>query len=116
MLTKDKAEDIFSRVRKFSSADELELLIAGANSSLTRFANNTITQNVNEENYIVSIRSVLGGRTARSTTNRFDDQSLKRAVEGSEALARVQEPDPDLLPVSDASAFSADRPPVGRTF
>jgi PmbA protein len=117
MLTQDKAEDIFSRIRRFSSADELEILMAGGRSALTRFANNAITQNVEEENYILSVRSVLSGRTARATTNRFDDESLKRAVESSEALARVQSPDPDLLPVADRSAFSMDEgPQVGRAF
>ena len=51
MLTKDKAQETFSRVLKHSHADETELLIAGGKSALTRFANNTITQNVAEENY-----------------------------------------------------------------
>ncbi|MGD9715406.1 MAG: TldD/PmbA family protein, partial [Thermomicrobiales bacterium] len=50
--------------------------------------------------------SVYSGRTARATTNRFDDDSLRQVVQASEALARVQEPDPDLLPVPDASADS----------
>jgi predicted Zn-dependent protease len=77
-------------------------LFYGGRSALTRFANNTIHQNVAEENYGVSVRTVFGGRTARATTNRFDDQSLKDVVKASEALARVQEPDADLLPMPDA--------------
>ena len=100
MLTKDKSAEIFSRLRKFSTADEVEALIAGGQSALTRFANNTIHQNVAEENYVVSVRTVFGGRTARATTNKFDDESLKQAVLASEALAKVQEPDPDLLPLA----------------
>jgi PmbA protein len=117
MLTQEKAEDIFRRLRRFSEADELEVLIAGGQSSLTRFANNAITQNVAEENYMVSVRSAMGGRTARATTNRFDDESLQRAVRASESLARVQEPDPDLLPLADATAFQRDNgPEVGRAF
>ncbi|MFB3917440.1 MAG: TldD/PmbA family protein [Terriglobales bacterium] len=117
MLTQDKAEETFQRIRKYSQADELDVLITGGTSSLTRFANNTVTQNVSEENYVISIRSVFSGRTARSTTNRFDDESLKRAVKGSESLARVQEKDPELLPVADPSAFSRDGfPEVGRAF
>jgi PmbA protein len=117
MLTQDKASEIFSRITRFSSADEIEVTIAGGRSALTRFANNTITQNVEEENYVVSIRSILGGRTARTTTNRFDDESLRRAVESSQALACVQQPDPDLLPVADPSAFNdAPAPQVGRAY
>lgn len=115
MLTREKCHDIFERVLKHSQADETEVLIVGGQSALTRFANNAIHQNMAEENYVVSIRTVFGGRTARSTTNRFDDESIKRAVRASEALAKVQESDPDLLPVPDASAFGSDQE-VGRAF
>jgi predicted Zn-dependent protease len=115
MLTADKATDILDRIRSFSTADEVELLIGGGQHSLTRFANNAITQNVTEENYSLSIRTVFDGRTARSTTNRFDDESLRRAVQASEALAKVQPSDPDLLPVAGPEAFGA-APAVARCF
>jgi predicted Zn-dependent protease len=116
MLPREMAVGIFDRIRKFSSADETELLISGGKSALTRFANNTITQNVSEENYVLSLRVNLDGRTARATTNKFDDESLKRLVQSAAALAKVQEKDPDLLPMPDASAFDADGPSVARTF
>jgi len=102
MLTTDQAADIFSRIRKHATADEVECLFYGGHSALTRFANNTIHQNVAEENYGVSVRTVFGGRTARATTNKFDDESLRDVVSASEGLAKVQEPDPDLLPMPDA--------------
>jgi predicted Zn-dependent protease len=115
MLTKDKAAEIFSRLQKFSTADEVEALIAGGQSALTRFANNTIHQNVAEENYVVSVRTVFAGRTARATTNKFDDESLKQAVLASEALAKVQEPDPDLLPAAGPEDYDGAAQ-VGRAF
>jgi PmbA protein len=102
MLTKEQAGDIFDRIKKISSADEIEVLFSGGRFALTRFANNTIHQNVAEENSIVSARTVFGGRTARATTNKFDDDSLREVVRSSESLAKVQHPDPDLLPLPDA--------------
>jgi PmbA protein len=102
MLTRDQAADIFDRIKKFSSADEVEVLFSGGRFALTRFANNTIHQNVEDENHIVSVRTVFGGRTARATTNKFDNDSLRRVVNSSEALAKVQHPDPDLLPMPDS--------------
>lgn len=102
MLTQEQAAHVFDRIRRFSSADEIEVLFTGSRFALTRFANNTIHQNVEEENCLASIRTNFDGRTARSTANQFDDESLRRAVEASESLARVQEPDPDLLPMPDA--------------
>ena len=99
MLTKDKAAEIFEQIKKLSTADEVEAMIYGGKFALTRFANNTIHQNVAEENYSISVRTAFGGRTARATTNKFDNDSLKRVVQASESLAKVQHPDPDLLPM-----------------
>src|SRR6202167_2282076 len=99
MLTQERAADVFDRIRRMSSADEVEAVFNASHFALTRFANNTIHQNVEEENVVVSIRTNFGGRTARATANQFDDESLRRAVVASESLARVQAADPDLLPM-----------------
>ena len=107
MLTKEKAADIFDRIRRFSSADEVEAIFTGSRFALTRFANNAIHQNVEEENSIVSIRTNFAGRTARATTNQFDGESLQRAITASENLARVQTPDPDLLPMPTSEEANA---------
>src|SRR5512140_1317782 len=96
MLTKEHAQEIFATLRKHCSADEIELSVGGGISALTRFANNTIHQNVADENYSLSVRVNFGGRTARATTNKMDDASLQRVVQQAEALARVQEADADL--------------------
>ena len=90
MLTQNQAAEIFNRIKRHSTADEVELLCYGGKSALTRFANNIIHQNVAEENYLVSVRTVFGGRTARATTNKLDDESLKRVVQASESLARAR--------------------------
>src|SRR5208283_4286928 len=105
--TKEKAADIFDRIRRFSSADEVEAICTGSRFALTRFANNTIHQNVEEENSVVSIRTNFAGRTARATVNQFDNASLQRAVAASESLARIQVPDPDLLPMPTADKANA---------
>ncbi len=115
MLTNERIHDIFSRIQKFSSADEVEAIIAGGHSALTRFANNTIHQNVAEEGFVVSIRVAMDGKTARATTNVLDDANLKRAVESAEQIAHVQEPDPDLLPLASPDEANP-RQPVKRHF
>jgi predicted Zn-dependent protease len=99
MLTPEQAAEIFDRIRTHSKADEVEVLFSGGKFALTRFANNAIHQNVAEENHVVSVRTAFGQRTARATTNKFDDESLRLVVKNSEALAKVQHPDPDLLPM-----------------
>src|SRR5882762_430535 len=107
MLTREKAGEIFDRIRKCSTADEVEAYFYGGRSALTRFANNVIHQNVAEENYGTSVRTVFGGRTARASTNKLDDESLQRVVRASEDLAKVQHPDPDLLPMPTNGGMSS---------
>ena len=117
MLTKQLAAEIFERIRRFSSADEVEVLFNSSRFALTRFANNTIHQNVAEENHVASIRTAFEGKTGRATANQFDDESLKRAVTASENLAKVQEPDPDLLPIpGEEEAGKSARPTPPRFF
>ena len=107
MPKKEKAADLVERIRKYSVADEVEVIVYTTRNALTRFANNVIHQNLAEENVAVSVRTVFAGRTARATTNKIDDEGLKRVVKASENLAKVQHPDPDLLPMADAREGSS---------
>jgi len=116
MLDATKAQDIFAKVKKFASVPEVEVLFSSTDYSLTRFANNTIHQNVAELNQVASIRVAFDGKTARATTNRFDDESLKRAVQSAENIARVQESDPDRLPMAKAGEGKSDVKPPSRWF
>jgi predicted Zn-dependent protease len=109
MLSKDQAFDIFQRAKKYASVDEVEVIISGGRSALTRFANNTVTQNVADENYEVSVRVAFDHKTARATTNRLDDEGLKSVVQAAESLTRLQEPDQDLLPLASAQEAGQGR-------
>jgi predicted Zn-dependent protease len=102
MLNQGQAAEIFDRIRRLSSADEVEAIFNSSHFALTRFANSVIHQNVEETNSVVSIRTNFGGRSARATANQFDDESLRRTVKASENLAKVQAPDPYLLPMPTA--------------
>ncbi|HTR46194.1 MAG TPA: TldD/PmbA family protein [Verrucomicrobiae bacterium] len=98
-LTTAELERIAERVLKLSGADETEVDIGATTDALTRFANNTIHQNVAEQTLSLSVRAVVDGRTARSTTNKTDDDSLRRVVASAISLARNEPENPDLLPM-----------------
>ncbi len=102
-MDQERCAEIFEQVRKAAAVSDVEVSVQGGHSSLTRFANNSITQNVSEEGCEVSVRVQMGGRTARATTNRMDEESLQRVVREAEELARVQEEDPELLPMLTAA-------------
>jgi predicted Zn-dependent protease len=92
-------EALAERILKLSDADETEVEIHSGADALTRFANNTIHQNVAEQTLGISVRAVVDGRTARSSTNKTDDQSLRRVVASAVQLALHQPKTPDLLPM-----------------
>jgi PmbA protein len=87
------------RLAKSTEAEETEIHVDEVANALTRFANNGIHQNVAEHGMTVSIRTVVDGRTARATTNRLDEDSLRAAIEASLSLAHSQPKDPRLLPM-----------------
>ena len=87
------------RLAKSTGAEETEVHVDETAESLTRFANNAIHQNVAERGVNVSIRTVIDSRTARATTNRIDEDSLRAAIEASLSLAHSQPKHPHLLPM-----------------
>ena len=99
LVSEKELRRIAEQVFKLSTADETEVSIDAATDALTRFANNTIHQNVAEQILTVSVRTVFDGRTARASTNKLDEESLRRVVEASSRLARSQPPSPDMLPM-----------------
>jgi len=92
-----KTIDAVVRLGKISGADETEVHLDETIEALTRFANNAIHQNVAEHGITVSVRTIVEGRTARATTNRLDEDSLRTAVESSLQLAHSQPRDRNLL-------------------
>src|SRR6202453_1137462 len=92
-------ERIAEKILKLSAAEETEVDVSSATDALTRFANNTIHQNVAERSLSISVRAVVDGRTARATTNKTDNESLARTVAAAVSLAKNQPANPDLLPM-----------------
>lgn len=97
---------IVERVLKLSEADETEVMIDAGADALTRFANNTIHQHVAEQFLTISVRTVFDGRTARATTNKTDEESLRRVVAASARLARSQPEYPGLLAMPRAQEYA----------
>ena len=106
MLTRKRAEQIFAKVLKYSTAEETEAAISSTSYALTRFANNQIHQNVAEEGTLLSIRVVKDRATARVNTNKLDEDSIRQACENVMALASLQPADPDRLLMAGPQTYS----------
>jgi PmbA protein len=97
------------RVAKALDIPETEVHVDESVEGLTRFANNAIHQHVAEHGLVVSIRTAADGRTARVTTNRIDEDSLRGALHSSLSLASQQPADPGLLPMPPKQKYHAVR-------
>jgi len=87
------------KLAKTAGLDGAEIDAAANTDALTRFANNTIHQNVAEQTLSISVRAIMDSRTARATTNKTDDESLARVVAAAASLAKNQPRNLDLLPL-----------------
>jgi PmbA protein len=104
LLTRSECAAILERAqaaaRSFGVQD-IEVTLGASDSALTRFANNAIHQNVAERHRSISVRALIGNRTARASTNRCDDAAIERVVEQAIAITRASEPDPGVLPLAE---------------
>ena len=96
MHGEQKLNEIVKRVFERSKADQVEVLIAAKTEHLTRFAVNTIHQNVSETDVGVRIRVVIGQKIGVASVNQIDDASLHRAVDAAETIARLQPDNPEF--------------------
>jgi PmbA protein len=113
-ILRDEAElrrigETVLRLAKKRGVPETEVHIDETVHALTRFANNTIHQHVAEQGLVVSIRTAIDGRTARVTTNRIDEDSLRAAIDDCLSLAAHQPKNPKLLPLPGKQKYNTVR-------
>lgn len=117
MIGKTQLKKLIDLVFRSSRADQVEVLIYGYNSALTRFANNYIHQNVNESDLSIGIRSIFGRKIGSASTNSLDPKRIREAVLWSERIASFQRDNPDFqtLPKVAPSAYRPSRGYVPET-
>ncbi|HEY8527748.1 MAG TPA: metallopeptidase TldD-related protein [Acidimicrobiales bacterium] len=99
-VTQDEAEATCERVLELVAAcapgAEAAARAAVGTTSLTRFANSRIHQNVTEDVRAVTVTVAVEGRVARAMTTRTDADGLAGVVERALAAAALRPADPDF--------------------
>jgi predicted Zn-dependent protease len=90
MIGKDKLFSTFEKVARSSKADETEIVFIGNSSGLTRFANSTIHQNVNETNAKILFRVVFGKKIGVASTNSVAVNDLRATLKNAIEIAKYQ--------------------------
>lgn len=115
MLRRDQAEELIKRALSFSDADETEVLLSHGEDHLTRYSNNVISQNVSRHTAGLTLKVHLGKKVGRASTDRFDNDSLKRVVAGAKLVAEQARENPDLLPLQGAGEFGEPQAYIKKT-
>lgn len=88
-------QELLERALALSEADETELVYTGVDEALTRFAHNTIHQNVAESDATLEVRAAFGSRVGLATTNDLTPAGVERAIRQAAELARHLPENPD---------------------
>jgi len=111
MIGRDELKSIADRAIEMSQADQTEVVVVAPHSALTRFANNYIHQNVEQQDLDLRVRSIVGKKIGVASSNDTSDDGIKAVVDKALTLARHQRENPDFTslpgpqPVPDVTAF-----------
>jgi predicted Zn-dependent protease len=106
MFGEQKAKELCNQVLKRSQGDPIEVMLNLEDSTLTRFANNTIHQNVAERNISILVRCHADHRVGSAVTNRLDEHGLDEAVERARANARSSAADPHYIGLPEPASYA----------
>ena len=97
-LSREESQEIIGRVAKLSKADSVQVQLGSNHSSNTRFAANQMSTSGSILDVTLAVQSAFGKKHAVVVTNDLSDESLRRAVAQSEALAKLAPEDPEAMP------------------
>ena len=106
-LTEAAARELSQRILAMIDADDARVNLSSGWSGDTRYAVNRITTAGESANVSATILVRFGRRSASVSTNRFDDDSLRAAVDSAVQLARLSPEDPESMPELPATGFTA---------
>ena len=109
ILTREEAKAIIDKVLSYAKADETEVTLSGGRTGNIRYARNTVNTSGETNELGLSITSVFGKKSGSTTINEFDDESLKRAVERAEEIARLAPENPEYMPMLGPQNYGASR-------
>ena len=92
----DKYEDLVKKILEKVKVDQAEIRLSNEDTSLTRYANSRIHQNIAQNDATVSIRAVKGKKVGSATTNSIDEDSLIDCLRRAENIAKHQKKDPQF--------------------
>ena len=113
MLGEQEMRRIAETVLRASRADQMDVEVFANSSALTRFANNYIHQNVEQDDVDVRVRAVIGQKIGVASSNEISEDALVRLAARALELAQHQRENEDFRslprpqPITPADSFVA---------
>jgi predicted Zn-dependent protease len=105
VMAREQAQAVIEKVVKLSKADEVGVNVNSGYQADLRFAANQMSTSGGVVNAQVGVQSTFGKKHAVAVTNDLSDESLRRAVEQSETLAKLSPDDPEAMPGLGAQTY-----------
>lgn len=99
ILSREASQALLGRIIGFSKAERIQVSLNSSHQANTRFAANQLSTAGSVEDTSILVQSWYGPRHAVATTNDLSEESLRRVVAQSEALARLAPDDPEDMPL-----------------
>jgi predicted Zn-dependent protease len=106
LIARAEAEALVERAVKMSKADEVQINVNTTYTANTRFAANQMSTSGAATDAQVVVQSSFGPKHAIVTTNDLSDESIRRAIETSERLAKLAPDDPEAMPALPKQAYT----------
>ncbi len=107
VFSREEAQAICQRVVKMSRADAINVGVSSNYTANLRFAANQMSTSGAIVDAQVAVTSSFGPKHAVVTTNDLSDESLRRVVEQSEAMARLAPDDPEAMPELEQQTYDS---------
>ncbi|MDQ3985298.1 MAG: TldD/PmbA family protein [Actinomycetota bacterium] len=94
-LDEENASAAARSVLDHAGADDVEVVLLGSETGITRYARSEIIQNTTRREIRGFVRVVVGDRSATATTNQLSREHLSRAADSALEAAKAAPEDPD---------------------
>lgn len=110
LISQDEALSLLEKAISQSEAEGVFISLSNNESSLTRYSENQIGQNISKTKFKLNVTSYFGKRSASAGTTELDIDAIAATIRRSEELARIAPEDPEWVPLLGAQSYENRTP------
>lgn len=110
LISQDEALSLLEKAISQSEAEGVFISLSNNESSLTRYSENQIGQNISKTKFKLKVTSYFGKRCATAGTTELDIDAIAATIRRSEELARIAPEDPEWVPLLEGQTYENRTP------